>query len=199
MLLERGPGGILFSTTECVSLSLFLRCLPTRPGITEANQTNIFFLRVSKLHKSLNTTTKKKMFTWMPRSPVECTMQYEVNGLPQLTWHGDFHCQKEINGHHAQIVWSLFVWRSRGSLWLCNTRCVAFPRMLEETWHRNRICSPLGASTNTSNWSVCNRLQVNYTAVTSKNSLLTDKNRLLVFAWWSWGKKASLLCQGGTK
>lgn len=110
-------------------------------------KSNQHFLSESQQAPQKREQNKQKMFIWMPRSPVECTMQYEVNGLPQLTWHRDFYCQKEINVHHAQIVWSLFVWRSRGSLWLCSTRCVAFPRMLKETWHRNRICSPLGAST----------------------------------------------------
>lgn len=52
-----------------------------------------------------------------------------------------------VHVHHARIVWSSFVWRSRGAFWLCNTQCVVFPHMLKETWHRDKICSPLGAST----------------------------------------------------
>lgn len=37
---KKGPGGILLKTNECVSLSLFLRCLLTLLSKTEANQAN---------------------------------------------------------------------------------------------------------------------------------------------------------------
>lgn len=65
-------------------------------------------------------------------------------------------------------------------------QCVAFLRLLKDTWHREKNILAPWCLHITSNWAVCNRLKVSYTAVASKNSLLSVKNPLdiLVFACW---------------